>query len=505
MILIALAICAGLWVGKPVPAGKPLIALVKNGEKEFPLAEHKSFVVVLYAQNQALWCERALRSIFEQDYDHYRVIVIDDGSTDGTADLAKRFVLDNNQAEKVILIHNETTLGQPASLYRAIDGCLDREIIVSLDAKDWFLSPGVLARLNKIYQNPDVWLTMAESLDYPSYEANPNGPISYYAALFKQIHLQDLFKGGHFASHPDAYLGPLMGLSSGHIYKLQEPLLFSNSAAATSPPAAPDEVAEYKPLAAFPKPKVRELADLLIFSNDRPLQLYACLESIQRYMTGFEQLTILYSASNPTFAASYEKVKEAFPVARFVQDGGDFKFTTQQIVFESPSKYILFGVDDIIVKDFVDLRSCMDLMEKTAAYGFYLRLGNHLYHNVESPASEELSAGIFAWDLAAGESDWGFANSLDMTLFKKEQLKEPLAKLKYKTANDLQSTWALCAPKTAIGLYFERSKSVNVPSHSSLEELLLKFNQGLKIDIEPLYKTENRSPRIEYAPELVPR
>jgi hypothetical protein len=42
-------------------------------------------------------------------------------------------------------------------------------------------------------------------------------------------------------------------------------------------------------------------------------------------------------------------------------------------------------------------------------------------------------------------------------------------------------------------------------NYLNAEELLLKFNQGLKIDIEPLYKVENHSPHIDYIPEFVLR
>ncbi len=55
-----------------------------------------------------------------------------------------------------------------------------------------------------------------------------------------------------------------------------------------------------------------EKADLLIFSYNRPLQLYALLESIEKHMTGTDQLFVLYRA-DPSFQAAYEKLKNRFP------------------------------------------------------------------------------------------------------------------------------------------------------------------------------------------------
>ena len=61
VILILLVLFAGFWLGKSAPE-----KALPQPEKEGPILEPKSFVVVIYAYNQALWCERSLRSVFEQ-------------------------------------------------------------------------------------------------------------------------------------------------------------------------------------------------------------------------------------------------------------------------------------------------------------------------------------------------------------------------------------------------------------------------------------------------------
>lgn len=506
VVFIFLMAFLGFWMGKSPEAQKKAQVISKvHPEKEFPIVEHKSFVVLIYAHNQAVWCERALRSVFEQDYDHYRVIVIDDGSIDNTGEKAKQFILDNKQDEKVILIRNELRVGEVASLYRAIDSCLDREIVIPLNAKDWLSSPIVLNRLNLAYQNPDVWLGLGQAIEYPSYRVRLDAQISFYAALFKELRLSDLFVRGRFPSTSEAFIAPLLDLSGGRYRLLREPIAFLNVAPPIRQEAPPTEIAKYAPLASFPAPRGPKQADLLIFSSDSPLQLYACLESIQRYITGFEDLTVLYRASNDSFVDAYEKIKDAFPIARFtLQSADDFKSGLKKIVFHSPSEYILFGSDDLIVKDFVDLKLCMDQMEKTGAYGFYLRFGRHI-HSLPLPPSQPLSNGIYAWEIEMGEADWGSAPSLEMTLFKKQEIQKILSQSKYKNQNDLKTSWSKEVPEKAVGLYFERSKLVNISNDLNTEELLAKFNQGLKIDIEPLYKVENGSPCLDYIPEFILR
>ncbi len=253
MILLLLVALAGFWFGKP-PTHKPLSHI--DPDREFPLVEHKSFVFVVYAHNQGDWCKKTLRSIFEQDYDHYRVIMVDDASIDGTEESAKQFILENHQDEKVILIRNESFLGPVASLHRAMDHCLNREIVLPIDAKDWLSTPDVLNRFNLAYQNPDVWLVSGLAIEYPAYKIREDGPISFYAALFKEIGFSDLLKKGSF----DGYVSLLKDLSGGRVRKLQEPAFFLNLAPhlpqreKVSPPAL-------RPLTAFPESKTDKKTD----------------------------------------------------------------------------------------------------------------------------------------------------------------------------------------------------------------------------------------------------
>lgn len=510
-------IILGLKVG-----AKTADAKVSSSHAEFPLTEHKSFAVVVYGYNQADWCERSLRSVVSQDYDHFRVIFIDDASLDKTKERVEAFILDQSQQHRISLLSNASHLGETASLYRVIETLLDREIVLPIRGKDWLIHPNVLQDLNRAYQNPDVWLSSSFPLIYPTYEMQPASPIAFYAALFKQIQLCDLMRSKD-------YLAPLKQLAGQHIQALAAPLVFENMALPTPSYLSSGVNPPYLPLDQFPKvAEMKKEADILIFSCDRPLQLYACLESIHRYMKGFHTLSVLYRASQEKFAAAYKQLEAAFPQVRFLSQSKnykkDFKPLLMKAVFNSPSPYILFGVDDIIVKDFTHLASCMEQMEKTGAYGFYLRFGKHISYCYQAaaeqsvPLSIPLAEGMYAWSLDQASYDWGFPNSLDMTLYRKKDLKKIFEELKFKTPNSLEFCWAKEArPKGAIGLYFENSKIVNIPfnvvsrtgnphmNYLTVDELLVKFEEGLKMNIDPLYKIANSSPHFEYLPQFISR
>ncbi len=525
LFLALSSVSLGFWMGHP---SKKEIRLSVQPEKNFPLVEYKPFVFIVYASNNAFWCERSLRSIFAQEYEHYRVVLVDDASTDGTFEKMRGFVVATGQEGRVILMRNEEKIGPVGSLYRAIDHCLDREIAIPLDAKDWLVHPSQLNSMNELYQNPDVWTVQGGEIAYPSYEKRMSPQISaFYAGLFKQIRLPDLFQNGEFIRDKNGYLTPLAKLAGGRLRKTARPLFFVNSASPS--PVNPSSLpAHYDPLVQFPQPKAGHQVDLVLFSYNRPLQLYACLESVSRYVTGVAKLSVLYRADTPAFAAGYEKVARDFPQATFVaqskQPKKDFKPHVLNLVFGSPNPYVVMGVDDLIVKDFVDLEQCGQLLDRTQGYGVYLRLGKNIHYSYQAnreqpvPPSVKVADGVYAWDLSLGLADWRFPNTLDLTVYSKSAIREAFEKMKFQTPNSLEFVWARDYwPKKAVGLYFEQSKVINIPLNVvsrtgnphmnalSPEELLVKFDEGLKIDVEPFYQLENSSPHLDLMPRFVTR
>ena len=185
----------------------------------YPALEQKPFVIVIASYNNESVCELNLASVFSQHYTNYRVIYIDDASTDHTYERVKR-VAEHHPIE---LIHNTSRQGKLTNLYRAYQSCADHEIIVCLDGDDWLAHPGVLQRLNLAYNNPDVWMTYGSAILHPNLSFHNkfipkniilkntirNFPFcmsmlrSFYAGLFKQIQLKDLFYQGQFLPTAD--------------------------------------------------------------------------------------------------------------------------------------------------------------------------------------------------------------------------------------------------------------------------------------------------------------
>lgn len=88
--------------------------------------------IVMAAYNEEHHIARALDSLVAQTFVDWELIVINDGSTDATADIIRRYA-DNDS--RIILVSNETNLQLSASLNKAI-GLARADIVARADADD---------------------------------------------------------------------------------------------------------------------------------------------------------------------------------------------------------------------------------------------------------------------------------------------------------------------------------------------------------------------------------
>lgn len=276
-----------------------------------------------------------------------------------------------------------------------------------------------------------------------------------------------------------------------------------------------------------------EKSDLVIFSFNRPLQLEACLRSIFKYITGIDKVSIIYR-SGKEYERAYEILSKKYNACKFLKQSPtnfrkDFKYLTNKAIFESTSKYILFAVDDIIVKDKINLSYCMYMLEKTNAYGFYLSLGKNIVESYSEkkysglPEFKIVKNDVIMWQIKDGKSEWRYANKLDMTLYRKNDLKNAFETINFHDPNSLEGLWALQVDLNKYGICFNESKTVNIPINIvrdfddwssyylddckvkdfTASNLLKKFYDGYVIDIEPISKINNSAPHVEYLPSFI--
>ncbi|MFC1841581.1 hypothetical protein ACFLYA_00750 [Candidatus Dependentiae bacterium] len=269
--------------------------------------------------------------------------------------------------------------------------------------------------------------------------------------------------------------------------------------------------------------------DLIAFSYNRPLQLHSFFESVDKYVSGLNNIYVIYRSGNLYYDQAYEEVMNIFKDACFVRQGKhprkDFKPLLLQCFYDSPSEYIVFAVDDIIVKDYFDISECLYSLKHSDAYGFYLRLGENVTTNYNGnarvdhrPPLEEISESVYRFRFNEGKNDWAYPNTVDMTIYKKSEIERDLKEMNYSSPNTLEGVWASRGDLNKFGLCFSFSKIINIPLNIVQEDwrnphnnsltakvLLDTWNDGLKIDIDYFFRINNSSPHIQEAPVFIER
>jgi biofilm PGA synthesis N-glycosyltransferase PgaC len=122
----------------------------RQGREYYELEEHPSVTVLIPAYNEERNIEETLSKATSIDYPDYEVVVVDDASTDRTAEIAMRFV----DRGRVRLIRKLVNQGKAMALNDAIP-CTNGEILLIIDA-DACADPGVLKALVPHFRFPRV-------------------------------------------------------------------------------------------------------------------------------------------------------------------------------------------------------------------------------------------------------------------------------------------------------------------------------------------------------------
>lgn len=108
--------------------------------------------VVIPVYNASPFIHESVRSILQQTYRHLEVIIVDDGSTDDSAEKIRQ--LDDH---RIRFIENGQNLGLIATLNKAIGLCTG-EFIARLDADDIALPDRITIQVRQMQENPSLML-----------------------------------------------------------------------------------------------------------------------------------------------------------------------------------------------------------------------------------------------------------------------------------------------------------------------------------------------------------
>lgn len=160
-----------------------------------PLSE-KQMVICIPSYNNALFYKRNLDSVFSQEYKNYRVLYVDDASTDSTLELVRQYVKERGLEDKITILHNKVNIGALANWYKMVHLLDGDEIVISLDGDDFLAHSGVLRRVNEAYADERVWVTYGKYSTYPEGKTGPSHRVN--TSFFKRGgHRQSKFYWSH--------------------------------------------------------------------------------------------------------------------------------------------------------------------------------------------------------------------------------------------------------------------------------------------------------------------
>ncbi len=547
------------------PAEKGLVRGADRGmnlahEVEGDFAE-KHIVIVVPSYNNEVYVSKNIGSICAQKYTNFEVIYVDDCSTDNTYKAVIEMIRDFGMEEKFKVIRNLQNKMAMYNLYMMIHMCKDDDLVVVLDGDDWFANEDVLSKLNRYYANPDVWVTYGQYIRYPDFSKGCCAPVSqkyleegqvreglwyyshlraFYAGLFKKIKLEDLLFEGEFlkATYDMAIMFPMIEMAATHCYFIPDLLYVYNYQTPLNDAKIREKFQKQMEVYIRNLPKYARLetllteekektvCDIVAFSYNRPLQLYAFLESLYKHVRGYGDLRVIYR-SDMEYVDGYNIVKESFPDVEFFQQERpphDFKQLTIDVAFgKSCATHLIFAVDDIVVKEDIDLKKDMKELDAKGAYGFFYRLGDHVDHcytmnsHQGVPHFIEFPEDVFGWMFEKGSGDWAYPNALDFVLYRKKEIQEAFLTLEYTNPNYLEGNWSRLANNKQIGLCHKHSKILNIPvnvvstfqnrsmSTYAAQDLNSIFLSGLKFNIKPFEGMLNKSAHIEAELEFIGR
>jgi len=115
--------------------------------------------IIVPFYNPGDFLEQCVATAMTQKYEDYKVIFVDDMSTDGSYD---KLPHDN---DKAIIIKNEVRKTALENIHDSImNHCDPDDIVVLLDGDDWFPSKNVLSYVNKQYEEKDCWIMYGQAM-----------------------------------------------------------------------------------------------------------------------------------------------------------------------------------------------------------------------------------------------------------------------------------------------------------------------------------------------------
>lgn len=403
----------------------------------------KKITIIIPSYNNALYYEKNLLSVLEQNYNNYQMIYIDDASPDKTGNLVEEFIKKNNLQHKITLIKNEYNRKALANIYRAIHMCNPQDIIIELDGDDALSNPNILKEINSLFSTYDIWFAYAQYRNLPEEKAfayklplfgiaRPapqknieqrkyrglwywSGLRIFYAWLAQQIKLEDLilskdpYKGKFFPTSKDAAIVyPMLEMCGDKFMFVPDVWLRRNVDTPINDFKISNTLQQHcgealKAIASYSllkeqissvQKKESVLTDVLINATS-PNSLSKLLQSISHHVKNKDKIYIFI---NDKDASLFEKMRQSNKGFTWIEyNKNNIATIMQRLVV---NKYVLLLHDSKKINDTILIHEDINIIEQTNALALFYDIDLATFGNWFIPQSltcEQVYNNFYAW------------------------------------------------------------------------------------------------------------
>ena len=259
----------------------------------------------------------------------------------------------------------------------------------------------------------------------------------------------------------------------------------------------------------LPPPRLPEVVDqeaahavgCIVISKDRPLQLDACLRSLDQFWPYAGPRTVIYKASDDPYAEGY-RVLAGESTVDFIAETKSLRRHVLGLLARAP-RYAAFFMDD----DLMFQRPQAAVVPPEGFAAVSLRLGLNTTISYADRSDQSLPEFVrrpplIAWDWTTAEFDFGYPLSLDGSVFDTALLRRLLVTMRFKSPNQLEEQMHVRRDRVPRWmLACEHSSLVNIPANivtethtnragtdpeMSPEALNARFLDGERIDLQAM-------------------
>lgn len=169
------------------PGHKHKVSVVK-GPPSAGSPKGKSVSIIVPARNEERNIHRCVTSLLEQDYENYEVIVVDDGSSDGTAAILDDIAQQHPHGNRLWILHlrnlPEGWAGKPHALHRGVQES-QGEWLLFTDADTWHTPAALRSTMTEAINECSDLFSLGTGQETPDFWDKVMMPIAYTGIIMQ--------------------------------------------------------------------------------------------------------------------------------------------------------------------------------------------------------------------------------------------------------------------------------------------------------------------------------